>query len=72
MWKGEKIGGSDVVATVMGEEWLRWVIMKLGSRVVCDWERMWRVEGRRVRDEAREVMSWKVDPAGMKVESLRF
>ena len=56
----------------MGEEWLRWVMMKLGSRVVCDWERRWRVEGCCVRDEARDVMSWKVDPAGMKVESLRF
>ena len=57
MWKGEKIGGSDVVATVMGEEWLSWVIMKLGSRVVCDSERMWRVEGCCVREEARAVMS---------------
>ena len=57
MWKGEKIGGSDVVATVMGEEWLRWVMMKLGSRVVCDWERRWREGGCCVREEARNVMS---------------
>ena len=57
MWKGEKIGGSDVVATVMGEEWLRWVMMKLGSRVVCDWERRWREGGCCVREEARDVMS---------------
>ena len=41
MWAREKIGGSDVVAMVMGDESLRWVIVKLGSRAVCDWERMW-------------------------------
>ena len=34
MCEGEKIGGSDVVATVMGEEWLRLVMVKPGSRVV--------------------------------------
>ena len=38
----EKMGGSDVVEMVMGVEWLRRVITKSGSRVVCDCERRWR------------------------------
>ena len=64
------MGGSGVVAMVMGDEWLRWVMTKHGSRVVCDWERMWCVEGCCVMDEARERSAWSVDPDAMCLECL--
>ena len=45
--------------------------MKSGSRVVCDCERRWREGGGGVKEDAREVMSWRVAPEGMRAESLR-
>ena len=64
------MGGSGVVAMVIGEEWLRWVTRELWSRVVCDWQRIWCVEGCCVMDEAIERSSWSVEPDAMCLECL--